>query len=242
MHRHKILISSGILAGVLLLALPVFAQVDVRGEVRIRGDAQVRPLPVRPVQVLPDRVGDRPFIREEHSAPQTAVRGLVVRVGASDFALALPALRDKATTTVVVSTSASTTFVLRGARASFANVAIGLHASAEGRLSTSTNTLEARHVVLAPETPEDSGRGSAVRATIQEAMLIRMNADRATTTPFGQFLRLRIHGALGATTTNPLAQFLRLSAESEADAEVVRPRLDRFVGDILQRFRGLFSR
>ncbi|MFA7309822.1 MAG: hypothetical protein WC050_02855 [Candidatus Paceibacterota bacterium] len=82
-----------------------------------------------------------------------AIGGKVSAVSGSSFSLEVPRMRDNATTTLTVNTTASTTFMLGKNPASLSDVAVGNFAMVFGPVSTSTQTITAVRVNLATSTP-----------------------------------------------------------------------------------------
>ena len=111
-----------------------------------------------------------------------SVGGKVTAVSSPNFTLELPRVGDKATTTVTVTTNASTTFLLGKNSASISDVAVGGFALVAGPFASSTQTITALRVNLSTSTPP---RGQEVRIEVREAVAERLENRFGTSAPRG---------------------------------------------------------
>ena len=132
----------------------------------------------RPLQVL---VG-MGLVQGKGQMIGRSVGGKVTAVSAPNFTLELPRVGDKATTTVTVTTNASTTFLLGKNSASISDVAVGSFALVVGPYASSTQTITALRVNLSTST---SPRGQEIRMEVREAVAERFDDRFGTSTPRG---------------------------------------------------------
>ncbi|OGG54587.1 hypothetical protein A3C20_01880 [Candidatus Kaiserbacteria bacterium RIFCSPHIGHO2_02_FULL_55_25] len=132
----------------------------------------------RPLQVL---VG-MGLVQGKGQMIGRSVGGKVTAVSAPNFTLELPRVGDKATTTVTVTTNASTTFLLGKNSASISDVAVGGFALVAGPFASSTQTITALRVNLSTSTPP---RGQEVRIEVREAVAERLENRFGTSAPRG---------------------------------------------------------
>lgn len=134
--------------------------------------------------------------------PAVSFGGTVSSVSSPNFSLEIPAVRERATTTITVVTSASTTFLFGREGGSFDNVSIGSFVVAAGAYATSTQTLTARRVDIASSTVP---RGLEVRAAVHDRIETRLGE--------GFFSRL----FASSTAPAPLRFFFGAQASSTLD-------------------------
>lgn len=76
--------------------------------------------------------------------------GVVSSVGDSTFTVILPANKEHATTTFKVAVSSNTLFMHGSTTASFSDIAVGSRVAVLGKVASSTKTVDAKRVMIAP--------------------------------------------------------------------------------------------